>query len=132
MKRLLFAVLALAMTIGAWAVEKMTFVIAGPEETYNQIRVMNETSKSGSFSCRVVTLKDNDEVDTVYGLYELKGRNDIDSNSGFIHRGTKIGIQFPNDFKGDITFDVQYKDFPFFDAIIIHLRDKNSGYNDFL
>ena len=132
MKRLLFAILALIMALGMMAAEKMTFVVAGPESRYNQIRVMNETSKSGAISCRVVTLKDNDEVDTVYGFYELKGRNDIDSNSGFVEQGTKVGIQFPNDFKSELSFTIEYKDYPFFDVIIIHLRDKDSGYDDFL
>ena len=130
MKRLVFALLALTMTLGMWAEEKMTFVVAGPEAKYNQIRVMNETSLGGVFTCRVVTLTEDDEVETVYGLYELKGRNDIDSNSGFVTQGTKIGIQMPNDFKRELSFDIEYKDYPFFDVIIIHLRDKDSGFNN--
>ena len=107
----------------------MTFVIEGPEDTYNQIRIVNETSID-AFTCRVVTLKGDDEVASVYGIYSLKSKLDEDSNTNRIDRGTKIGVQMMKDFEGELSFDVEYKDRPFFDYIVIHLRDKVSGFDD--
>lgn len=129
MKRLFFAVAAFMMAVGAMASDKMTFVIGGPEEVYNQIRVENETSLD-TLTCRVVILKGEDEIESVYGVYNLYGIKDSDYNTERIHRGTKLGIQMPDDFEGELSFDVEYKDRPFFDYIVIHLRDKVSRFGD--
>ena len=117
------------MTISGMAKDKMTFVIAGPEEVYNLIKVVNETSED-NFSCRVVIVEGEDDVAAVYGTYRLEGIGDSDSGLDRIWRGTKVGIQMPNDFKKKLTFDVEYVDRPFFDYIIIHLRDKKGGFDD--
>lgn len=137
MKRLLFSLLAVVMVVGAMAQEqatvpgqnKMAFTVEGPEETYNQIRVVNHTSVS-DFECRVVFLNDDNTVQTLYGVYRLKGNGDKDSNAKMVRRGTRIGIQMPNDFPTTVTFSIEYKDYPFYDAILIHINEQSSGYDD--
>lgn len=129
MKKFFLLFAAALMAVSGMAKDKMTFVIAGPEEVYNQIRVQNETSMD-TLTCRVVIVEGEDKVAAVYGLYHLKGLNDVDSNLDRIWRGTKVGIQMPNDFKEELSFDVEYVDRPFFDYIVIHLRDKQGGFKD--
>ena len=81
---------------------KNIFVIEGPEETYNQIRVVNETSQE-DFRCRIVILKDDETTDHVYGVYDLKEYGDISSKTARITRGTKIAIQMSGDFPGEVS-----------------------------
>ena len=124
---LLFA-LAIAAVMAS-AQEKMIFVIEGPEETYNQIRVINETSLT-ELRCRVVVLDDNNKIMSEYGQYNVVGQGRSDSNTDRIRRGTRLGIQMPQDFTAELAFTVEYKDYPLFDAILIHLTDKASGYSN--
>lgn len=124
---LLFA-LAMAAVMAS-AQEKMIFVIEGPEETYNQIRVINETSLT-ELRCRVVVLDDSNKIKSEYGQYNIVGQGQYDSNTDRIRRGTRLGIQMPQDFTAELAFTVEYKDYPFFDAILIHLTDKANGYSN--
>lgn len=128
MKRIYLFLLA-AMLLPMVAQAKMSFTIEGPEETYNQIRVINETSQV-NFRCRVVVMNSDDTTERVYGIYNLKGYNDNDSNTDRIDRGKRIGIELPKDFSAELSFSVEYKDYPFFDAILIHLYDKSSEFNE--
>lgn len=131
MKKFFFLFTACLIAVSAMAKDKMVFVVSGPEEVYNQIRVINESSLD-DFTCRVVIVDNADNVQAVYGHYHLNGKEDTDSNLDRIWRGTRVGIQLPNDFEKELSFDVEYVDRPFFDYIIIHLRDKEGGYSDTL
>lgn len=108
---------------------KMAFVVEGPEDSYNQIRVVNHSSFS-DFQCRVVYLNADNTVKALYGTYYLKGYDDVDSNTTRITRGQRIGIQMANDFPYEVTFSVEYKDYPFFDAILIYINDLYPGFDD--
>jgi hypothetical protein len=129
MKKLFLILTACLMAVSMMAKSKMTFVVGGPEEKYNQIRVINETSLT-NITCRVVVVDDKDKVMSVYGVYNLGGWNSSDTNTSTIWRGTKLGVQMPTDFDGELGFDVEYRDLPLFDIIIVHLRDKGSGFKD--
>ena len=130
MKRLFLFVAAVIITVGIQAADKMSFVVGGSEEVYNLIKVINETSVD-EITCRVVIVEDDDNVADVYGIYNLKGFKDSDSHPNRIHRGTKLGIQLPKDFEEQLSFDVEYVDRPLFiDYIVIHLRDKESRFDD--
>ena len=129
MRRISFIIAVLACAMSAMAQERMSFVIEGSEQEYNQIRVVNRTSEV-SLHCRVVALNADDEITSVYGEYTLDGYEDSDSNTSRIQRGTKLGIQLPEDFGKPLSFSVEYKDYPIFDVIIIYLRDGESRYSD--
>lgn len=105
------------------------FTAEGPEKSYNQIRIVNETSQE-NFRCQLVVLNDDNSIKELYGIYELKEKGDSDSNTNRFKQGTRFGIQLPNDFPVEVSFVIEYKDFPLFDAIIIHLHDKNSEFGD--
>ena len=113
------------------AQEKLMFVVEGPENKYNQVRVYNETSQE-NFRCRLVLLNDDGSIRETYGEYNLKEKSDFDSNTNWIYQGAKVGIQMPKDFPTQVSFAVQYKDYPLFDAIFIRLYDKqdNGGFSD--
>ena len=108
---------------------KMAFVVAGPEDSYNQIRVINNTSLA-DFQCRVVFLNEDNTVKELYGIYNLKESNDSDSNTSRVKKGQRMGIQMPNDFPKEVTFTIEYKDYPLFDAILIHINEQSSTYDD--
>jgi len=129
MKRLFVLLFAVLTAFGVMAKSKMTFVVGGPEQKYNQIRVINETSMT-NFTCRVVIVEGEDKVGSVYGVYNLSEWKSSDSHTSSIWRGTKMGIQMPTDFKGELDFDVEYLDLPLFDIILIHLRDKSSKFQN--
>lgn len=129
MKRLFMLLFAILMAFAAMAKSKMTFVVGGPEEKYNQIRVVNETSMT-NFTCRVVIVEGEDKVGSVYGVYNLSEWKSSDSNTSSIWRGTKMGIQMPKDFEGELDFDIEYLDLPLFDIILIHLHDKKSEFKN--
>ena len=116
----------------AIACAQMTFTVQGPENRYNQIRVVNETSRT-DFKCRIIILnEDGSDSSEVYGVYELKEKGDSDSNTKKISKGTKLKIQKPKDFPVELDFMVEYKDYPMFDVVIVHLFDKGSEqYDDF-
>ena len=128
-KRLVVAIAAMLLTISMSAQEKMQFVIEGPEEMYNQIRVTNETSLS-NFRCRIVILDEDNRITKDYGTYHLGGSKSTDTNTDRIQRGTRLGIQLQQDMDAELTFTVEYKDLPLFDAIIIHLYDKEKGFSN--
>lgn len=115
--------------------QMMTFKVEGPEKSYNQVRVVNETPYE-NFHCRVVVLNEDKTVKEVYGDYDLKEKGDSDSNTksgtnSRIKRDSLLGIKFPKNFPGEVSFYVEYKDYPAFDVIVIHLTDKDGGYDEY-
>ena len=132
MKRNLLIIVALyiaASAMGQEAVNKLAFTVQGPERSYNQVRVVNHSSYS-DFQCRVVFLNDDNSVDMQYGTYHLKGYDDTDTNSIDVRRGTRLGVQMAQDFEGEVTFSVEYKDYPFYDVIMIYINDLSGGFTD--
>ena len=137
MKKILLLFAAALMAAGIMAQEevnvtgknKMAFTVGGPEKRYNQIRVINHTSLP-ELKCRVVYLNDDNTVKELFGEYNLKGYDDTDSNSNDLKRGYRIGIQMANDCPIDVTFSIEYKDYPFYDAILIYVNEASSGYDD--
>jgi len=135
MKRTILSVLFLIAVTAVFAQQEMqTFVVKGAEQSYNQVRIVNETSYS-DFHCRVVILNEDKTLKEVYGDFELKERGDSDSNTksgkdSRIPKEALLGIQFPKNFTGETSFYVEYKDYPMFDVIVIHLTDKDGGYGD--
>ncbi len=135
MKKAISLVVFLMAAVSVFAQqEKMTFVVEGPEDFYNQVRVVNETPYT-DFHCRVVILNDDKTVKEVYGDYELKEKGDSDSNTksgkeNRIPKGAQLAVKFPKNFQKELDFYVEYRDFPLFDVIIIHLTDKDGGYSD--
>jgi len=109
---------------------KTTFKVEGPHNVYRRIRVINQTSQE-NFDCRFVLLKENEDGlltrGDVYGIYHLKGRNDIDTNTRWIDKGTLVGIEMPAGFPEDVEVSVEYNSV----AIRVTLLDKNSKFESF-
>lgn len=122
-------------TVAVFAQQQiMSFEVKGDEKSYNQVRIVNETSYT-NFHCRVVLLNEDKSVKDVYGDYELKEKGDSDANTksgseSRIKKGEWLGVQFPKNFTEEVSFFVEYKDYPLFDVIVIHLTDKGGGYED--
>lgn len=122
-------------TVAVFAQQQIiSFEVKGDEKSYNQVRVVNETSYT-NFHCRVVILNEDKSVKDVYGDYELKEKGDSDANTksgneSRIKKGEWLGVQFPKNFTEEVSFFVEYKDYPLFDVIVIHLTDKGGGYED--
>ena len=135
MKKTILSVLLMLATVAVFAQQQiMSFEVKGDEKSYNQVRVVNETSYT-NFHCRVVLLNEDKSVKDVYGGYELKEKGDSDANTksgneSRIKKGEWLGVQFPKNFTEEVSFFVEYKDYPLFDVIVIHLTDKGGGYED--
>lgn len=135
MKKTILSVLLMLATVAVFAQQQiMSFEVKGDEKSYNQVRVVNETSCT-NFHCRVVLLNEDKSVKDVYGDYELKEKGDSDANTksgneSRIKKGEWLGVQFPKNFTEEVSFFVEYKDYPLFDVIVIHLTDKGGGYED--
>ena len=135
MKKTILSVLLILATVAVFAQQQiMSFEVKGDEKSYNQVRVVNETSYT-NFHCRVVILNEDKSVKDVYGDYELKEKGDSDANTksgneSRIKKGEWLGVQFPKNFTEEVSFFVEYKDYPLFDVIVIHLTDKGGGYED--
>lgn len=128
MKRIILFILSMLAFISVEA--KTTFKVEGPHNVYRRIRVINQTSQE-NFDCRFVLLKENEDGTLtrgeVYGIYHLKGRNDIDTNTRWIDKGTLVGIEMPAGFPEDIEVSVEYNSI----AIRVTLLDKNSKFESF-
>ena len=133
MKKVFLSVIIMMAALSVFAQQEMlTFEVKGPEKSYNQVKVVNETSVE-SFNCRVVVLNDDKTIKEVYGDYYLneKGASDMNTKSGNrIKKGMSLGVQFMKNFPGKASFYVEYKDFPFFDVIVIHVTDKGAEYDE--
>ena len=132
-KSILLVALAMA-AMSVFAQKEMTFVVDGPEKSYNQVRVVNETPYT-DFHCRVVILNEDKTVKEVYGDYELKEKGDSDTNTksgkkSRINKGEQLGVKFPKNFQNELSFYVEYLDYPMFDVIVIHLTEKGGGYDE--
>ncbi|MBQ6561930.1 MAG: hypothetical protein IJL84_06245 [Paludibacteraceae bacterium] len=128
MKRIILFILSMLAFISVEA--KTTFKVEGPHNVYRRIRVINQTSQE-NFDCRFVLLKENEDGTLtrgeVYGIYHLKGRNDIDTNTKWIDKGTLVGIEMPAGFPEDIEVSVEYNSV----AIRVTLIDKNNKFESF-
>ena len=128
MKRIILFILSMLAFISVEA--KTTFKVEGPHNVYRRIRVINQTSQE-NFDCRFVLLKENEDGTLtrgeVYGIYHLKGRNDIDTNTRWIDKGTLVGIEMPAGFPEDVEVSVEYNSV----AIRVTLLVKNSKFESF-
>ena len=128
MKKFILFILSMLAFISVEA--KTTFKVEGPHNVYRRIRVINQTSQE-NFDCRFVLLKENEDGSLtrgeVYGIYHLKGRNDIDTNTRWIDKGTLVGIEMPAGFPEDVEVSVEYNSI----AIRVTLLDKNSKFESF-
>ncbi|MEE1259161.1 MAG: hypothetical protein U0K66_03145 [Paludibacteraceae bacterium] len=128
MKKIILFILSMLAFISVEA--KTTFKVEGPHNVYRRIRVINQTSQE-NFDCRFVLLKENEDGSLtrceVYGIYHLKGRNDIDTNTRWIDKGTLVGIEMPAGFPDDVEVSVEYNSV----AIRVTLLDKNSKFESF-
>ena len=81
MKKIVLSMFLMMVAITVFAQQEMlTFEVKGSEKSYNQVRVVNETSLE-NFHCRVVVLNADSTVKEIYGNYELEERGDSDSNT---------------------------------------------------
>jgi hypothetical protein len=128
MKKIILFILSMLAFISVEA--KTTFKVEGPHNVYRRIRVINQTSQE-NFDCRFVLLKENEDGTLtrgeVYGIYHLKGRNDIDTNTRWIDKGTLVGIEMPAGFPEDVEVSVEYNSI----AIRVTLLDKNNKFESF-
>lgn len=129
-KKIIVVVCTLLVSIFYVAAEESVFEVLGPEKSYNQIRVINDTSVD-SFNCRISVLKKQKDgslkKDFVYGIFNLDGKGDTDSVTERIKKGRFLGIEFQKEYEGQFSYHVDYIDAPFFDIITIRILEKTDG-----
>ena len=94
MKKIIVVVCTLLISVFSVVAEDAAFEVLGPETSYNQIRVINDTSVD-SFNCRISVLKKQKDgslkKDSVYGIFNLDGKGDTDSVTERIKKGRFLG-----------------------------------------
>ena len=123
MRKFFFLFAALMTAAVVVAENKMSFTVNGPENRYNRIKVVNHSSYS-NFECRVFVLNEDESAGELYGIYNLKGYDDADSNTRWVEKNTKLEISIPDELPGEVDFLVEYKDYPLYDLIVIYFVDK--------
>ena len=128
MKRNIFFFLLVLLPIQLIGAQTI-FTIAGPEESYNQIRVTNETTQD-AIRCMLVVLDESGNAESTYGIYNLVGKHDTDSNTGRIARGKRVEIKMPKDFPFEVGVSIDYIDTPFFDIVVVKIYDKTTEFSE--
>ena len=118
----LFSLLVLVITsINA---ENLKIKIEGPESSYNQMRITNNT-KYSDFDCKVYLLKEEQGkfiIKETLGMFHLKDSNDTDSCKMYLKKNSFVGISIPETL-GKVSYTITYRDLPFFDVVEIFLSD---------
>lgn len=124
MKKSILLCMLLVCGMYGWCAQRITFTVEGPEETYNQIRIVNETA-TAEFRCRITRLNADGEPGEVYGVYTLKAAGDTDTKTSKVCNGEQFVLDMPKDFPTEVVYGIEYVDLPLFDMIVIHLSDAN-------
>ena len=122
MKKILITLVALFVCTVAIYAENIKFKVAGPEGSYNQVRIMNE-SDYDELHGKIYKLTEQDGtfvVKQTLGVFHIKYQHDTDSVSAKVLRGEWLGVSFSDSDK-IIPFRIEYFDLPFFDAIQVYL-----------
>ena len=122
MKKIFLMIILLCGALVASAQNLKPFTVEGPEDRYNMIRVVNETSQD-TITCRVVILGEENQTKEIYGTYLLTSKNDHDSNTKWVDRGANMALEMPKDFPVETSIAVEYVDRPVWDFLIIHITD---------
>ena len=96
-------------------VEPLTLELLGEDVHYKKKNTNGNADKS---------------IKEVYEEFEFKEKGSTMKGKKGIKRGTILGVQFPKESTEKPSFSVEYKDFPMFDLVIIHLRNINTGYEE--
>lgn len=127
MKRIVFIAFMMLAWVGAWAGNNIKIKVEGPEEAYNLVRVVNQTSFS-DFNLTVYYLRDSEGkqvVESVLGRFDLKGKGDVDSVKAKTVFGQWLGVLLPDEMS-EVQAIITYKDLPAFDIVYITLVEGNA------
>lgn len=122
MKKSIILCMLLVCGMYGWCAQRITFTVEGPEETYNQIRIVNETA-TAEFRCRISRLKADGEPGDVYGVYTIKATGDTDTKTSKVRNGEQFVLDMPKDFPTEVSYAIEYVDLPLFDMVVIHLTE---------
>lgn len=98
--------------------------IEGPEDAYNMVKVINQTSFA-DFNLTIYFLEENGDkmiVSSTLGNYFLKGTGDTDTVKVKTTQGQCIGVALPDGME-DVQVVLTYVDLPFFDIVQIVLSE---------
>ena len=126
-KIFLILVLFFGFTISVFS-ESIKAKIEGSEDSYNQMRITNNT-KFTDFDCTVYLLEEKNGkflIKETLGVFHLKDSNDTDSCTMKIKKNSYVGLSFPENI-GELSYTISYKDLPFFDVVEFSLSDKTSN-----
>lgn len=127
MKKILLLTLMALFSLSVFAQNNIKLKIEGPEESYNMVRVNNQTSFS-NFNLTIYFLQEDGDkmvVSSTLGNYFLKGKDDTDSVKVRTRMGQWIGIALPAGMES-VQAVLTYVDLPLFDIVFITLTDENT------
>jgi len=127
MKRLILITLLAALSFAAGAKNNIKLKIEGPEDSYNMIKVCNQTNFV-DFDVTVYALTERDGklvVANGLGNFKLEDRDDTDSAKAKVRFGQWIGVSLPDGME-NVQAVVTYLDLPVFDIIVITLTESSA------
>lgn len=128
-KVFLFFVISIFLGMGFGIAENIKLKVEGPEGSYNQLRIVNNT-KYENFNCKAFLLEKKGGKDVVVrtlGEFHLEEKGDTDSCTMKIKKNQMIGISLPDNFE-EIESSVSYIDIPFFDIVKVELFNSGEKY----
>ena len=124
MKKFFIGLLCSVVCFASIHAESIKFKVEGPESSYNQVRIINNT-KNSYFECKVYLLDLQEDsrfiIRNQIGTLHLKGEGDTDSCSCKVLRNSYLGVSVPDEF--EVFYRISYRDYPFFDVVEIYLSD---------
>lgn len=127
MKRLILITLLAAISLAAGAKNNIKLKIEGPEDSYNMIKVCNQTNFV-DFDVTVYALTERDGklvVASGLGNFKLEDKEDTDSAKVKVRFGQWIGVSLPDGME-NVQAVVTYLDLPVFDIIVITLTESSA------
>lgn len=122
-----FLVMVFALIFSSYS-ESIKAKIEGSENSYNQMRITNNT-KFSNFKCTVYLLEEKDGkflIKETLGVFWLKEANDRDSCTMKLKKNSYVGLSFPDNL-GELSYTISYKDLPFFDIVEFSLFENSAN-----
>lgn len=124
MRKIIALAVALAFVVPAFAER---FLIQVPEDDYNQIQVHNLSSVE-SFTGKLYKLeKDGDDFrqKMMLGAFSIKYIDDTCTLNKKIKENEWFALDLPESLDGKFSYELEHKDFPFFDILVVHIMDRD-------
>mgnify|MGYP003571304601 CR=1 FL=1 len=124
MKKILTFIILIALSMFCYSEQ---FIIQVPEDDYNQVQIHNMSSVK-EFSGKLYKIEKQSDKEFIQkgilGTFIIKDIDDTCTFNKKTKKDTFISVNLPAEFDGKFSYELEHKDFPMFDILVIHIIDK--------